>query len=95
MQQRGGKIAMDALRLALDGMADGGTRPLRAPVPGLRAQLDLARWGFYLVVGLNVMLLMLGAIALGQDARRRRRKTSRHVGATRSSRGPCWSALPS
>ena len=74
MQQRGGKIAMDALRLALDGMAteERGLYERRFRV--FERELRLSRWGFYLVVGLNLLLLMLGAIALGQDARRRRQE---------------------
>ncbi len=74
MQQRGGKIAMDALRLALDGMAteERGLYERRFRV--FERELRLSRWGFYLVVGLNLLLLVLGAIALGQDARRRRQE---------------------
>ena len=45
-------------------------------------ELRLSRWGFYLVVGLNLVLLVLGAIALGEDARRRRQETVEAKGRT-------------
>ena len=82
MQERGGKIAMDALRLALDGMAteERGLYERRFRV--FERELRLSRWGFYLVVGLNLVLLVLGAIALGQDARRRRQETVEAKGRT-------------
>ncbi len=74
MQQRGGKIVMDSLRLSLDGMAEEERLLYEHRFQTFERQLQLARWGFYLVVGLNLALLLLGAIALGQDARRRRKE---------------------
>ena len=74
MQQRRGKVAMDSLRLSLDGMADEEHLLYERRFLAFGHQLDLALWGFYLVVGLNLLLLLLGAVALGQDARRRRKE---------------------
>jgi signal transduction histidine kinase len=74
MQQRGGKIVMDSLRLSLTGMADEERFLYEQRFERFEHELDLARWGFYLVVGLNLLLLLLGAVALGQDARRRRKE---------------------
>ena len=74
IQQRSGKIAMDSLRLSLDGMAAEELLLYERRFQTFERQLQLARWGFYLVVGLNLALLFLGAIALGQDARRRRKE---------------------
>lgn len=74
LQQRGGKITMSPLRLALSGMADEERKLYERRFETFKHQLDLARWGFYLLVGLNLVLLILGAAALGQDARMRRKK---------------------
>ncbi len=74
MQGRGGKIAMDSLRLALDGMASEERALYERRIGALKHNLKFSRWGFYLVLVLNLLLIMLGAIALGQDSRRRRRE---------------------
>ncbi len=72
MQQREGKIAMDSLRLALDGMANEERLQYERRFSGFERSLVAIRWGFFLVVGLNLLLVTLGAVLLGQDSRRRR-----------------------
>ena len=74
MRERGGKIAMDSLRLALDGMAAEEAALHERRFQAFERNLVVTRWGFYLVVGLNLFLITMGAIFLGQDARRRIRE---------------------
>ncbi len=73
-QQREGKIAMDSLRLALDGMASEERVQYERRFAGFELSLLAIRWGFFLVVGLNLVLVTLGAVLLGRDSRRRRRE---------------------
>jgi signal transduction histidine kinase len=73
MTSREGKIAMDALRLALDGMATEERKLHEERFSGFERSLTLIRWGFFLVFGLNLSLVILGAFLLGVDSRRRRR----------------------
>src|SRR5512143_2036754 len=74
VQQREGKIAMDSLRLSLDGMANEERLQYERRFSGFERSLVAIRWGFFLVVGLNLLLITLGAVLLGRDARRRRRE---------------------
>ena len=74
MQERSGKIAMDSLRLALDGMATEEEMLHERRIGSFTRDLDLIRRGFLLVVGLNLFLVTVGAMFLGQDSRRRRRQ---------------------
>jgi signal transduction histidine kinase len=76
MHERGGKIAMDSLRLALDGMAAEEAALHERRFHAFERNLVVTRWGFYLVVGLNLLLITMGAIFLGQDSRRRRREAA-------------------
>ena len=75
-QQRAGKIAMDSLRLSLDGMATEERVQHEQRFTGFERSLVAVRWGFFLVVGLNLFLVTLGAVLLGQDSRRRRREAA-------------------
>src|SRR5262245_57884526 len=78
---REGKIAMDALRLALDGMATEERKMHEERFAGFERSLAVIRWGFFLVFGLNLLMVSLGAVLLGLDSRRRRRAAaSRHDG---------------
>lgn len=72
MDGRDGKIAMDSLRLALDGMASEERTLYDRRFRTLEQSLRLARWALYLIVGLNIFLVSLGAVFLAQDSRRRR-----------------------
>jgi signal transduction histidine kinase len=74
MQHREGKIAMDSLRLKLEGMANEERLQYQRRFAGFERSLVAVRWGFFLVVGLNLVLVTLGAVLLGQDARRRSRE---------------------
>jgi signal transduction histidine kinase len=74
MQQRSGKIAMDTLRLALDGMAAEEKMLHERRFEVFAQDLDLIRKGFLLVVGLNLFLVSVGAIFVSQDLRRHRRE---------------------
>ena len=65
---------MDSLRLALDGMASEERVQYERRFAGFELSLVAIRWGFFLVVGLNLVLVTLGAVLLGQDSRRRRRE---------------------
>jgi signal transduction histidine kinase len=71
---REGKIAMDTLRLALDGMATEERRIHEERFAGFERSLLVIRWGFFLVFGLNLILVILGGAMLGLDSRRRRRE---------------------
>lgn len=71
---RDGKIAMDSLRLALDGMATEERTLYERRFRTFEESLRLAQWALYLIVGLNIFLVSLGALFLGQDSRRRRRE---------------------
>jgi signal transduction histidine kinase len=74
MQRREGKIAMDSLRLALDGMANEERMLYERRFHTFEQSLRLAHWALYLIVGTNIFLVSLGAVFLGQDSRRRRRE---------------------
>lgn len=74
VQQREGKITMDSLRLSLDGMANEERLQYERRFSGFERSLVAIRWGFFLVVGLNLLLITLGAVLLGRDARRGRRE---------------------
>lgn len=74
LQKRGGDVVMDSLRPALGGMADQERRLYERRFETFEGQLDLSRRGFYLVVGLNVFLLVFGVVALGKNARSRRKE---------------------
>ncbi len=76
MQKSVGKIAMDSLRLALEGMSAEEQLLHERRLEGFERSLNRVRWGFYLVVGVNMFLLVLGAMALGQDSRRRYREAA-------------------
>src|SRR5262245_25279653 len=71
---REGKIAMDALRLALDGMATEERKMHEQRFAGFERSLVVIRWGFFLVFGLNLILVTLGGVMLGLESRRRRRE---------------------
>jgi signal transduction histidine kinase len=72
LADREGKIAMDALRLALDGMATEERKMHEERFAGFERSLVVIRWGFFLVFGLNLILVTLGGVMLGLDSRRRR-----------------------
>ncbi len=74
LQQRTGKIAMDSLRLSLDGMATEERVQHELRFAGFERSVVIVRWGFFLVVGLNLFLVTVGAVLLSQDSRRRRRE---------------------
>jgi signal transduction histidine kinase len=74
MDKHEGKIAMDSLRLALDGMASEERTLYERRFRTFQENLRLAQWALYLIVGLNIFLVALGALFLGQDSRRRRRE---------------------
>ena len=74
MQRREGKIAMDSLRLKLEGMANEERLQYQRRFTGFERSLVTIRWGFFLVVGLNLVLVTLGAVLLGHDSRHRDRE---------------------
>ncbi len=70
-----GATTMESLRLALDGMAAEEELLHERRFRAFADNQDHVRQGFFLVAGLNLFLVTLGAIFLSQDARRRRRQT--------------------
>ena len=71
-----GLITMESLRLALDGMAAEERTQYERRFHDLAENQDRVRMGFLLVVGLNLLMVTLGAITLGQESRRRRREAA-------------------
>jgi signal transduction histidine kinase len=71
-----GMVTMTSLRLALDGMAtEEQTQNQRRVLALIQSQNQLRR-GFYLLAGLNLVLVTLGGIFLNQESQRRRREAS-------------------
>ena len=71
-----GMVTMTSLRLALDGMAaEEQTQNQRRGVALTDSQNQLRR-GFYVLAGLNLLLVTLGGIFLSQESRRRRREAT-------------------
>ena len=71
-----GLITMESLRLALDGMAAEERTQYARRFNEFTGNQDRVRTGFLLVVGLNLLMVTLGAITLGQESRRRRREAA-------------------
>ena len=71
-----GLVTMSSLRLALDGMAAEEQNAERAPDPGARRSPESDPPRVLIVVGLNLLLVTLGGIFLGQESRRRRREAA-------------------
>jgi signal transduction histidine kinase len=68
-----GLVTMNALRLALDGMAAEESKLYERRIEAFAENQNLVRRGFLLIVGLNLFLVTLGGIFLTQESRRRRR----------------------
>src|SRR5262245_44907073 len=69
-----GMVTISSLRLALDGMvAEEQTQSERRVEALIQSQNQLRR-GFYLLAGLNLVLVTLGGIFLNQESHRRRRE---------------------
>ncbi len=73
---RQGTVTMSALRLALDGMAAEERTQDTRRIQSFGDHQDQLRREFLLVVGLNLVLVTLGAVTLYQEARRRRREAA-------------------
>ena len=71
-----GLVTMSSLRLALDGMAAEERTQYERRIQAFTDDQDLVRTGFVLAVVLNLVLVTLGAITLGQESRRRRREAA-------------------
>jgi signal transduction histidine kinase len=71
-----GMVTMSSLRLALDGMAAEERLQNNRWIEALADNQNQVRRGFLLVVGLNLVLVTLGGIFLGQESRRRRREAA-------------------
>ena len=69
-----GKITMDTLRAALDGMVEEESRVRNARIGGLTRHQQGIRFGFFAESLLNLLLVTLGAIFLWTDLRRHRRE---------------------
>ena len=69
-------VTMTSLRLALDGMAAEEQMQNERRVLALTESQNQLRRGFYLLAGLNLLLVTLGGIFLSQDAQRRRREAA-------------------
>ncbi len=73
---REGAVTMSGLRLALDGMAAEERTQDDRRIQSFGGHQDQLRREFLLVVGLNLVLVTLGAVTLYQEARRRRREAA-------------------
>jgi signal transduction histidine kinase len=71
-----GMVTMSSLRLALDGMAAEEHLQNERRVVALTDSQNQLRRGFYLLAGLNLLLVTLGGIFLNQESRRRRREAN-------------------
>ena len=71
-----GTVTMASLRLALDGMAAEERTQNERRILALIENQNQLRRGFYLVAGLNLLLVTLGGIVLNQESRRRRREAA-------------------
>jgi len=69
-----GKIAMDTVRAALDGMLEEEARVRRMRMGGLAQHQRAIRLGFFAEASLNLLLVTLGAIFLGRELRRHGRE---------------------
>ena len=67
---------MTALRLALDGMAAEEESQYERRILAFAYNQNVVRVVFLVVVGLNLFLITLGGIFLGQEAQRRRREAA-------------------
>ena len=76
LTSREGAVTMTSLRLALDGMAAEEQKQNEQRVLALSVSQDQLRRGFYLLAGLNLLLVTLGGIFLNQESRRRRREAN-------------------
>lgn len=70
----GGKITMDTLRAALDGMVEEESRVRNARIGGLTRHQRAIRLGLFAEASLNLLLVTLGAIFLWSEVRRHRRE---------------------
>lgn len=79
-----GKITMDTIRAALDGMAEEESRVRSMRIGGLARHQRAIRLGFFAEALLNLLLVTLGAIFLGVQLRRhqREREALQERGAT-------------
>jgi signal transduction histidine kinase len=71
-----GMVTMNSLRLALDGMAAEERTQNERRIQALTDNQNRVRRGLLLVVGLNLLLVTLGGVFLGQASRRRRREAA-------------------
>jgi signal transduction histidine kinase len=71
-----GLVTMDSLRLALDGIAAEEKMRYERRIRSYDENQSQVRGGFLILVGLNLVLVTLGAVFLSQDSRRRRRETT-------------------
>ena len=71
-----GMVTMSSLRLALDGMAAEERMQNERRIQALTDNQNQVRRGLLLVVGLNLFLVTLGGMFLGQESRRRRREAA-------------------
>ncbi len=69
-----GKIVMDTLRAALDGMVQEESRVRSERIGGLARHQRAIRLGFFAEASLNLLLVTLGAVFLAGDVRRHRRE---------------------
>ena len=72
-----GMMTMTALRLALDGMAAEEETQYERRIRVFAYNQNVVRVVFLVVVGLNLFLITLGGIFLGQEAQRRRREAAK------------------
>ena len=76
MRSPEGTVTMASLRLALDGMAAEEQMQNERRVQALTHSQNQLRQGFYLLAGLNLLLVTMGGIFLNQETRRRRREAT-------------------
>ncbi len=69
-----GKLTMDTLRAALDGMVSEESRVRTDRIGGLASHQRAIRLGFFAEASLNLLLVTLGALFLWGDLRRHRRE---------------------
>lgn len=69
-----GKISMDTIRAALDGMVDEEARVRSVRIGGLAQHQRAIRLGFFAEASLNLLLVTLGAVFLGREVRRHKRE---------------------
>jgi len=69
-----GKISMDTIRAALDGMIDEEARVRSVRIGGLAQHQRAIRLGFFAEASLNILLVILGSVFLWRELRRHKRE---------------------